>query len=175
MTVKIKNFNLDNKKKIWSCQTRANKIKNEKERKKDKDKRVGKFWAWKNNIKKNCFFFYWFFINIQTNKQIFRLKKIYISFSSSWSSMDYLMGRSSGAAKSSTAYSTAFYTLVLVLLGFNLIVVANAQRGYYHSECGDSPVLKYKELAKSIGNFEPFKTIFYLMKFYYKSLCCLIY
>lgn len=65
------------------------------------------------------------------------------------------MGRSSSgaAAKSSTAYSTAFYTLVLVLLGFNLIVVANAQRGYYHSECGDSPVLKYKELAKSIGNF----------------------
>lgn len=45
------------------------------------------------------------------------------------------------------------YTLLLVLLGFNLVLqVANAQRVYYHSECGESPVVKYKELAKSIGN-----------------------
>lgn len=45
-----------------------------------------------------------------------------------------------------------FYTLLLILLGLNLVwQTASAQRVLYHSECGESPVVKYKELAKSIG------------------------
>lgn len=47
--------------------------------------------------------------------------------------------------------------LFIILVGFNLVWLqtASAQRVLYHSECGESPVVKYKELAKSIGKYNP--------------------
>lgn len=54
----------------------------------------------------------------------------------------------------SSPLTTSYISLLLILLVvFNLVLhSANAQRAFYHSECGDSPVVKYKELAKTIGN-----------------------
>lgn len=41
--------------------------------------------------------------------------------------------------------------LIYLVLSLCINTVIRADRSYYHQECGESPIFKFKELAKAIG------------------------
>lgn len=47
-------------------------------------------------------------------------------------------------------FKPKIYILAIIVM-VTLVSLIKADRSYYHPECGESPIYKYKELAKAIG------------------------